>query len=149
MKNKYKLWVALSMIVVFGLGIAVGVFGDRAYLKKNRPKSGQRPEPFPTVEVMARELQLTPEQKARLKEVFKQSEERFEAFGKEIHSHLQELRGQLKTDIDNVLTPEQQKKMQEMMDRYMEQRKKASPDRRREKTKDQMPPNEENKGERR
>ena len=104
MKNKYKLWVALSMIVVFGLGIAVGVFGDRAYLKKNRPKPGQRPEPFPTVEVMARELQLTPEQKARLKEVFKQSEMRFEAFGKEIHSHLQELRGQLKTtdaDLQN------------------------------------------------
>ncbi|MDD8020243.1 MAG: hypothetical protein PHU81_03520 [Acidobacteriota bacterium] len=148
MKDKYKFWVALSMIVVFGLGITVGIVGDRAYLKKNRPKSGQRPEPFPTVEVMARELQLTPEQKARMKEVFRQSEERFQAFGKEIHSHLRALREQLKTDIDSVLTPEQQKKMQEMMDRYMQERRKKSSDKRRENTKDQIPPNDENKGER-
>ena len=149
MKDKYKLWVALSMVVVFCLGVVVGVVGDRAYLKKNRPKPGQRPEPFPTVEVMARELQLTPEQKERMKEVFRQSEARFEAFGKEIHSRLWELRNQLKTDIDSVLTPEQQKKMQEMMDRYMEKRKKAPSDRRRQKDKDQIPPSEKNKGENR
>ncbi len=142
MKDKYKLWVALSMVVVFCLGIVVGVVGDRAYLKKNRPKPGKRPEPFPTVEVMARELQLTPEQKERMKEVFRQSEARFEAFGKEIHSRLWELRNQLKTDIDNVLTAEQQKKMQEMMDRYMQQRKKAPSDRRRQQDKDKTPPDE-------
>jgi len=142
MKDKYRLWVALSMVVVFCLGVVVGVVGDRAYLKKNRPKPGQRPEPFPTIEVMARELQLTPEQKERMKEVFRQSEARFEAFGKEIHSRLWELRNQLKTDIDSVLTPEQQKKMQEMMDRYMQQRKKAPSDRRRQKDKDKTPPDE-------
>jgi len=77
-----------------------------------------------------------------MKEVFRQSEARFEAFGKEIHSRLWELRNQLKTDIDSVLTPEQQKKMQEMMDRYMQQRKKAPSDRRRQKDKDKTPPDE-------
>ncbi|MBC7362306.1 MAG: hypothetical protein H5U06_08510 [Candidatus Aminicenantes bacterium] len=147
MKDKYKLWIALSLVVVFGLGVAVGVLSEKACLSKNKSKPPQKQEPFPTMEVISKELQLTPEQEAQIREVFKRSEERFEAFRKEVHTRLGELRDQLKSEMDSVLTPEQQKKMQEMMDRYMRQRKRNSSERREDKPRDQIPPKKEKKGE--
>lgn len=147
MKDKYKLWVALSLIFVFALGVTVGVLGEKAWLSRNKPKPAQRQEPFPTLEVISKELQLTPEQEAQIKEVFKRSEERFEAFRKEIHIRLEELRNQLKSEMDSILTPEQQKKMQEMMERYMRQRRRDSSDRRDDKSREQIPPKKEIKGE--
>ncbi|MCI4444801.1 MAG: hypothetical protein JHC32_02110 [Candidatus Aminicenantes bacterium] len=144
MKNKYKLWIAISLIVVFGLGFLVGLLWEKSYL---RPKPAPKQEPFPTLKVISKELQLSPEQEARIKEIFKESEERFEAFRKEIHLRLKDLRDQLKKEMDSVLTPEQQKKMQEMMDRYMRQQRRDSSERREDKPQVQIPPKKENKGE--
>ncbi|MCR4395605.1 MAG: periplasmic heavy metal sensor [Candidatus Saccharicenans sp.] len=145
MNNKYKLWVTLSLVVVFILGVAVGVLGDRMFLGKKNVAPRQRQEPFPTLEVISRELQLTPEQEEKIREVFKRSEERFQAFRKEVHTRLTELREQLKTEMDEVFTPEQEKKMQELMDRYMRQRRREVPPRRDDKS--QTPPEKEKKGE--
>ncbi|MBC7348639.1 MAG: hypothetical protein H5U05_01545 [Candidatus Aminicenantes bacterium] len=145
MNNKYKLWVTLSLIAVFILGVTVGVIGDKWLLEKKKSASRQKQEPFPTLEVMAKELQLTPEQEERIREVFKRSEERFQAFRKEVHVRLSELREQLKTEMDEVFTPEQEKKMQELMDRYMRQRRREAPPRRDDKS--QTPPEKEKKGE--
>ncbi|MGQ9800270.1 MAG: hypothetical protein ACUVRL_01175 [Candidatus Saccharicenans sp.] len=145
MNNKYKLWVTLSLIAVFILGVAVGVIGDKWLLEKKKPASRQRQEPFPTLEVIAKELQLTPEQEEKIREVFKRSEERFQAFREEIHTRLTELRDQLKTEMDEVFTPEQEKKMQELMDRYMRQRRREVPPRRDDKS--QASPEKEKKGE--
>ncbi|HEK85541.1 MAG: hypothetical protein ACPLZD_03050 [Candidatus Saccharicenans sp.] len=147
MKNKYKLWVALSLILVFGLGIVVGLFWEKSFLQPSKQKTTQKQEPFPTMEVISKELQLTSEQEARIRQIFKESEERFDSFRKEVHLRLKELRDQLKKDMDSVLTPEQQKKMQEMMDRYMRQQRRDSSERREDKPQDQIPPKKENKGE--
>lgn len=145
MKNKYKLWVTLSLIVVFILGVAVGVVGDKWFLEKKKPVPRQRQEPFPTLEVISKELQLTPEQEEKIREVFKRSEERFQAFRKEVHTRLTELREQLKTEMDEVFTPEQERKMQELMDRYMRQRRREIPERRNDTS--TTPPAKERKGE--
>lgn len=145
MNNKYKLWVTLSLIAVFILGVAVGVCGNRWLLEKKKPTSRQRQEPFPTLEVISKELQLTPEQEEKIREVFKRSEERFQAFRKEVHTRLTELREQLKTEMDEVFTPEQEKKMQELMDRYMRQRRREVPERRNDTS--PTPPEKEKKGE--
>lgn len=145
MNNKYKLWVSLSLIAVFILGVAVGVVGDRFYLEKKKTAPRQRQEPFPTLEVISRELQLTPEQEEKIREIFKRSEERFQAFRKEVHVRLTALREQLKSEMDEVFTPEQEKKMQELMDRYMRQRRRESPERRNDKS--QTPAEKEKKGE--
>lgn len=146
MSNKYKLWVALSLVAVFILGLAVGILGDKMFFGKKNVVSRQRQETFPTLEVISRELQLTPEQEEKIREVFKRSEERFQAFRKEIHSRLIELREQLKTEMDEVFTPEQEKKMQELMDRYMRQRRREFPPRRDDKSQ-APPPEKEKKGE--
>jgi Spy/CpxP family protein refolding chaperone len=140
MRDKYKLWVALSLIIVFGIGVAVGVLSEKAYFNKKRPRPQQKQEPFPTMEVIAKDLRLTPEQEAQIREIFKRSEERFEGFRKEVHTRLGELRDQLKTEMDSVLTPEQQRKMQEMMDRYLRQRRRDSPKRPEDKPRNQTPP---------
>ncbi|MDI6698364.1 MAG: hypothetical protein QME85_05440 [Candidatus Saccharicenans sp.] len=145
MNNKYKLWVTLSLIAVFILGVTVGVFGDRWLVEKKKLAPRQRQEPFPTLEVISKELQLTPDQEERIREVFKRSEERFQAFRKDIHARLTELREQLKTEMDEVFTPEQEKKMQELMDRYMRQRRGEAPERRDDTS--QTPPKKEKKGE--
>ncbi len=130
MNNKYKLWVVLSLVAVFLIGITVGVVGDRTYLGKKKPAPRPRQEPFPTLEVISRELQLTPEQEEKIREIFKRSEERFEAFRKEVHIRLAQLRDQLKAEMDEVLTDEQEQKMKELMERYMRQRRRESPERR-------------------
>ncbi|MDI6845285.1 MAG: hypothetical protein QME28_04020 [Candidatus Saccharicenans sp.] len=130
MNNKYKLWVILSLVAVFLIGVTAGVVGDRTYLGKKKPAPRPRQEPFPTLEVISRELQLTPEQEEKIREIFKRSEERLEAFRKEVHGRLSELREQLKSEMDEVLTDEQEQKMKELMERYMRQRRRDSPERR-------------------
>ncbi|MDD8030414.1 MAG: hypothetical protein PHQ25_00245 [Acidobacteriota bacterium] len=146
MNNKYKLWVALSLIVVFALGVAVGVFGGKTFLDKQKPKPRPKQEPFPTLEIISKELQLTPEQETQIREAFKRSEERFQAFGKEVHRRLGELREQLKTEVDEILTTEQEKKMAELMEKYTRKRRGEAPDRRGDKPKSAA--GAENKGER-
>ncbi|MGB9893049.1 MAG: hypothetical protein ACPLRA_01450, partial [Candidatus Saccharicenans sp.] len=145
MNGKYKLWVTLSLIVVFALGVGVGIFGGKMFLEKKKPGPSPRQESFPTLEVISKELGLTPEQEAQIREIFKKSEERFEAFRKEVHTGLKGLRDQLKTEMDSVLTAEQQKKMQELMERYLRQRRRESPER--PENKPQTPPDKEKKGE--
>ncbi|MGB4704196.1 MAG: hypothetical protein WBI18_03855 [Candidatus Saccharicenans sp.] len=130
MNNKYKLWVILSLVAVFLIGVTAGVVGDRTYLGKKKPAPRPRQESYPTLEVISRELQLTPEQEEKIREIFKRSEERFEAFRKEVHGRLSELREQLKSEMDEVLTDEQEQKMKELMERYMRRRRRDSPERR-------------------
>ncbi len=146
MNNKYKLWVALSLIVVFALGVAVGVFGGKTFLDKQKPRPRPKQEPFPTLEIISKELQLTPEQETQIREAFKRSEERFQAFGKEVHRRLRELQEQLKNEVDEVLTPEQEKKMGELMEKYMRKRREEPSNRRGGKSKSAA--ETENKGER-
>jgi Spy/CpxP family protein refolding chaperone len=126
MKTKYKILVALTLLVVFGLGIAAGVLGERyaAHKKEHRAAAG-RPH-LPSPESWARELGLTQEQQGRIREIFKQNEERMKAHRTESRARLGEIRRMLKDEIDAVLTPEQKVKNDEMIRRFEEQRKKES-----------------------
>lgn len=125
MKNKYRLWIALSLLVVFGLGAAAGVFGERYFIHK---KFRRPPEPrphFPTMETMAKELELTVDQQERIREIFKRSEERLKEFRSDYNARLGELRKTLKVEIDAVLTSEQIQKMEALIRRYSEMRRRA------------------------
>lgn len=123
MKNKYKLWIALSLLVVFGLGAAAGVFGERYLIhKKFRRPTEPRPH-FPTLETMSQELGLTADQEEKIREIFKRSEERLKEFRSDYTARLGELRRTLKVEVDAVLTPEQIKKMEDLIRRYSEMRR--------------------------
>jgi hypothetical protein len=126
MKTKYKILVALTLLVVFGLGVAAGVLGERYVVhKKDRRPTASRPH-FPTPEDWARELGLTEDQKAQMREIFKRNEERMKEYRTESRTRLNELRKMLWDETNAVLTPEQKQKNDEMIRRFEERRKKES-----------------------
>jgi Spy/CpxP family protein refolding chaperone len=126
MKTKYKILVALTLLVVFGLGVTAGVLGQRyAAHRAARRAAAARPHP-PTPASWAKELGLTQEQQDRMREIFKKSEERMKAFRTESRAKLDELRKQLWGETNAILTPEQRTKNDEMIRRFEDWRKKES-----------------------
>ena len=126
MKTKYKILVALTLLVVFGLGVAAGVLGERYLVHKSaRRVAAQRPH-MPSPESWAKELGLTQDQQDRIHDIFKQSEERMKTFRTENRARLAELRKTLSEEINAVLTPEQKVKNDEMIRRFEEWRKKEA-----------------------
>jgi Spy/CpxP family protein refolding chaperone len=123
MKTKHKILIALTLLAVFGLGVAAGVLGERYFVhRKFRRPAAERPHP-PSLESWANELGLTQDQQARIREIFKKNEERMKAYRTESHDRLSEIRRLLRAEIDAVLTPEQKKKNEEMIRRFEDRRK--------------------------
>ncbi len=117
MKKRPTFWIAGALVLVFLAGAAAGVFFDRLILSP-RPVHRRSPSHFPSLEMMAKELSLTTEQQARIKDIFERNEKRFRDLRADINSHLEEIRNQLKSEIDSVLTPEQIEKLQNMIARH-------------------------------
>jgi Spy/CpxP family protein refolding chaperone len=115
MIKKYKLWVALTLIVVFGLGAAAGIFGERTLMHKRDRRPVTERTPFPLLEPVAKALGLTVEQQERLREVFKRSDGRMKELDTQIHVRLREVRAQLKSEVAAILTPEQNAKLEDMI----------------------------------
>jgi hypothetical protein len=133
MKNGNKIWIILSFIIVFAAGIAAGILFENNFLDKRPHRSMERRSSirFPTLDMMAEELGLSPVQKAQLKEIFKNNEERLKAYRSEIHDHYKALRGQLKQEMDNVFTKDQKAKLEAMIEKYRSERKRGMEDRKR------------------
>lgn len=128
MKNHYKFWIVFSLIVVFAAGILGGMLLEKnltlkKYEKRDRRRSSVR---FPSMEDMAVELNLTSEQQEKIREVFRNNEERFKTLRKDIDVSLKNMRSQLKEEIKSVLTEEQAQKFDDMIKKYISQRKKES-----------------------
>jgi len=115
MNKKYKLWVVLTLLVVFVLGVAGGILGERYLMHRRDRRQPQERTPFPLLEPVAKALGLTAEQRDKMREVFKQNDERMKVLDTEIHGRLREMRGRLKGEIEAILTPEQSLKLDEMI----------------------------------
>ena len=126
MKNHYKFWIVFSLIIVFAAGVIGGVLfekhlTDKKVEKRVKKKNSVR---FPSLEMMAQELNLTPEQQEQIREIFKNNEERFKNLRSHISERLSSIRSQLKSEIKNVLNEEQNLKFEAMIEKYISQRKK-------------------------
>lgn len=136
MKNKYRLWIIFSFIVVFAAGIIGGIFIDR-YIAVKKPKlvkperAKKKRVHFPSLEIMAEELQLSAEQQEKIKQIFRNNEESFKKLRAQISDRLSEMRKKLNREIENVLDPEQKKKFKEMIENYISRRKKEMEERER------------------
>ena len=98
MKNNYKLWIILSLIVVFIAGVVCGVLIEKNILDKRKHDSRRRSSPrFPSLEMMAEELSLSAEQQEKIREVFHNNEERFKNLRKDMDERLSNIREQLLT----------------------------------------------------
>jgi len=128
MIKRYKLWIVLTLLVVFGLGAAAGYFGERYYLM-HRWDRRQAPDrtPFPLLEPVAKALKLTAEQQTKIREIFKKSDERMEELQSQIHGRLREVRALLKSEVDGVLTPEQVRQLEDMIQKERAKRQGAQP----------------------
>ncbi len=149
MKNSNKLWIILSLIVVFAAGVIAGVlFEDQILDKKTRRGERQRSSVrFPTLEMITEELNLTEEQQEKFRQTFRNNEERLKNYRAQIHEQYASLRAQLKEEIDSILTEEQRVKFQAMIEKYLSERKKQMEERdRRSKNRDR---DKRDKGERR
>lgn len=120
MKNHYKFWIVLSMVVIFAAGLVAGVFIDKHLIQK-RIRRG--PAPFPTLKIMSKELNLTAEQEQKIREIFKNNDEKFKSLKKEMDGKLSAIRTQLKKEIDAVLSEEQRKKIEAMIEKFISERR--------------------------
>jgi DNA anti-recombination protein RmuC len=126
MKNYNKFWIVFSLIVVFAAGFIGGILFEKHLIGKKVEKRVKRRSSvrFPSLEMMAKELSLTPEQEEQIREIFKNNEERFKNLRKNIDDRLLSIRSQLKNEIKNVLTDEQVLEFEAMIEKYISQRKK-------------------------
>jgi hypothetical protein len=128
MKNHNKFWIVFSLIVVFAAGFMGGILFEKSLIDKKPERREKRRSSvrFPSLEMMAEELSLTPEQQEQIREIFKNNEERFKTLRKNIDERLKSIRAQLKTEIKDVLSDEQKLKFEAMIEKYISQRKKES-----------------------
>jgi hypothetical protein len=136
MNGKYKVWIVFSLIAVFILGITTGYFSERYLIHKRFEqmdgREDRRPHHPPTIEALAKALNLDQGQQDRIREAFRMNEERLKAFGEEYHKQLNGIRAQLKTEIDAILTPEQKQKMEALIRESNAKRKDSNGQERRE-----------------
>lgn len=127
MKNGYKFWIIFSLIVVFVAGVAAGILLENSLLEKKPEKTPRKRSSvrFPSLEIMAEELRLTPEQQNKIREIFRNSEQRLRKYWDQIHDEFASMRTQIKSDIEGVLTEEQKKEFEAMIEKYVLERKKA------------------------
>ncbi len=137
MKNNYKFWIILSLVIVFLTGLMGGILIERHIIDKKPTKRTRRASPirFPSLEMMAQELNLTSDQQEQIREIFKNNEGKIKKLRKDINQHFLSMRTQLRSEIIDVLSEEQKLKFEAMIKKYISQRKEASERRKKHSTK--------------
>ncbi|UCC38367.1 MAG: hypothetical protein JSV96_11035 [Candidatus Aminicenantes bacterium] len=133
MKNHYKFWIVFSLIIVFAAGMAGGILLDKYVITKKPEKTRKKRSSvrFPSLDIMAKELNLTSEQQEQIREVFKNNEERFKILRKQIDERFKTIRTQLREEIKSVLNDEQKIKFEAMIEKYVSQKRKEKEERKR------------------
>jgi Spy/CpxP family protein refolding chaperone len=127
MSNKYKLWLVFALLVAFAAGLLGGIFSERYLFHPRKPDRTRRDAPKPPdLEQMARELNLTPDQKESIRQIFESNDGKFKDLYTEMHKRLSAIRTEIKTQIDAVLTPEQKQKLDGLIFQHRDKSKKES-----------------------
>jgi len=125
---KSRLWIVVSLVLVFAAGAAAGIFAERSWFSHRpsmRPSGhGPAPSPAPTHDRWSKELGLTEVQKAQIQEIFKKNDVRMNELRTDFYKRLEEIRSEMRKEMEAVLTPEQKAKQDAMIQKYREARKK-------------------------
>jgi len=128
--NKSRMWIILSLVLLFAAGMVAGIFADKWFFgKKADARRGPANRP-PTLEIWTKELGLTVDQQAKIRDIFKhnearlQNDERLKSLRSDLDKRYGEIRAQLKAEIDAVLTPVQKQKFEAMIQKHDEERRK-------------------------
>jgi Spy/CpxP family protein refolding chaperone len=127
MNSKTRLWIVLSLLVAFAAGVLGGVFAERIFIHPRHHTQAQRgPSHPPDLEEMARNLGLSSDQKDRIRQIFESNDGKFKELYTEMHDRLSALRSEIRKQIDAELTPEQKQKMEAIIAKHGEERKRES-----------------------
>ena len=113
-KNRWQVRVAAA--VIFVLGFTAGILAlnvYRGYVRAGAPRD--------RIEQLSERLNLTPDQKTKVQEIFSDTREQLRALRRESEPRVTEIRRQADERFQQVLTPEQWQQFQtvrnEMRDR--------------------------------
>lgn len=111
--NKKSKWqVRLAALLIFIIGFIAGALAMNLYRgRPGGPSSFSRGDRF---ERLAARLDLTPDQKPQVKQIFDDAHARFTEIRKESGPKYAEVRKQTNERLQAVLTPEQWEKFQQM-----------------------------------
>src|SRR5919106_1749895 len=106
-KNRWQVRGAAA--VIFVLGFAAGILPLNVYRGWVR-----RPPPRDRFEQLSERLQLSPEQKTKVQQIFGETREQLRALRRESEPRVHEIRSQADAQLQQVLTPEQWQQFQTM-----------------------------------
>ena len=109
-KNKWQVRVAAA--IIFVLGFTAGILALNVYRGLARDGRG----PGNRMDELAERLNLTPDQKAKVQEIFSDTREQLRAVRRESEPKLEEIRRQADGRLQTVLTPEQWQQFQKIKD---------------------------------
>jgi Spy/CpxP family protein refolding chaperone len=116
-----KLVAALIFLGALAIGMVAGIFIDRALFQSSAPPYAlprvyDRPPDagVPMMRHFAQTLDLTTAQQSELDRVLENYRQRLDFFRHSMHPRYAAMRDSLHADIRKILTPEQQKKFDEM-----------------------------------
>ena len=123
MKPASRKWMWASLLLMFVVGMGMGVAIDRLVIDGDgRPPGGGDPR----ARLVARlnsELGLTPQQQAEVEAVLDASRERARALWRESQVAHESFRNEVRQNIRALLEPEQQERFDEMIRRDDERRR--------------------------
>ncbi len=123
MTPRFKFWLIISFVAVFLAGGILGFFAERLLVHRGFPPRREGPS-FPSFDKWAQDLNLTEDQRTKIREVFKQSDEKMRQLRTRYHSDLGAIQAEVRKEIDAILTPEQRAKLQAMIQEHLAKRKK-------------------------
>lgn len=114
-KNKWQVRVAAA--IIFVLGFTAGILALNVYRGLARNGGPGRFDELST------RLQLTPEQKTKVQEIFGDTREQLRALRRESEPKVEEIRRQADGRLQTVLTPEQWQQFQKLRDERQSNRR--------------------------
>jgi Spy/CpxP family protein refolding chaperone len=123
MKPASRKWMWASLVLTLIVGMGMGVAIDRLVLEREG-RDGARGERVSGLAARLRdELQLTPEQQAKVEAALAANRERARQFWRESQTAYENLRTEFRQQIRALLDPEQQTRFDEMVQRADERRR--------------------------
>ena len=118
MTRALKLWGAVALLVVFGAGVATGLYAGarhhkRSVFKHQRPFMGERMR-----EHLRRELELTPEQSAQVGPILERTATQLDSIRQETQQRIAETMNTSHEEIAPLLRPEQRERLSEIRERH-------------------------------
>lgn len=108
-KNKWQVRIAAA--IIFVLGFTAGILALNVY--RGLARNGG---PGSRFEELSERLQLTPDQKTKVQEIFGDTREQLRALRRESEPKVEEIRRQADGRLQTVLTPAQWEQFQKLRD---------------------------------